>query len=477
MVTALPQPGGLKGTSLKGGDTPLGSLVDSILGSRPLNKQPLLIADSLEEELLSLGWPTGLRIGGEPALAHRFGVGRDVLREVVRLLEGRNHARMRRGPGGGLEIVRPDLQDLIGRLFGYAYVAGIDRVQALETWIILQAAAVRALSARHSYDWSGLTARLEEKCAQSARAVGTELIAASESQVLEILGDLVGALLPSFVDDVWCCAHQPLLKEASGAAGMREWLRTHQLPYLIDRLADAGAEPTIAPPAAPRSQCFQGQAMQLVHDLMSAMPPGQWVRGALIGNEFDLADRFGVDKSVVRQAIRLMEDAEAAISSPGRGLGLVTRLPSTAPLSRLLCAYLVAHGAAVEDGEKTFFALRTECAGAAAENASAEDKITLLSMIHDLEALAAPLPVSAFQGFERLQQHVTHNSLLGMFIDGVKAFLTWRQSPCPMANAEILEAYRKHTSRAAMAICANDVLAAMEAESEKLLAMSHVRNR
>ena len=112
-------------------DAQLAKLVRSVTGSEPLNKRPLLIADDLEEEFLREGWPTGRNFGGEAALAERYGVGRDVLREVVRLLEGRDHAKMRRGPHGGLEVVRPRLEDLLGRLAGYAYVTSLERVRVL----------------------------------------------------------------------------------------------------------------------------------------------------------------------------------------------------------------------------------------------------------------------------------------------------------------------------------------------------------
>lgn len=453
---------------------PLAELVNSVLGNRPLNKQPLLIASDLEEQLLRLGWPAGLRIGGEPALANRFGVGRDVLREVVRLLEARDHVRMRRGPGGGLEIIRPDLRDLIGRVSGYAYVSDIDRATVVETWVLLQAAAVRVLGHNPDFDWRSFTAGLGDKIAAGSRATGSALIDASGSRVLAILGALVIDLLPTD-------SNQSFGKSARGLLNARDsdmvlhWLRSVELPLLSAVLQTSPAERRIAPPTTPQGSCFRGQAMQLVHDLMSTTAPEEWRRGVLLGNEFDLADRFGVDKSVVRQAIRLMEDAETATSLPGRGRGLMTRLPSTAPLSRLLCAYFVAHGAGVADAEGVFSALRMECAGAAAEHATAHDKSTLLSMTQDVEGLRAPLPVTVFQSFERLQQHVAHNSLLGLSIDAVKAFLTWHMAACPIATSDILDAYKTHTREVALAICSGDRLAAINAEGRKLQALAMIR--
>jgi DNA-binding FadR family transcriptional regulator len=318
---------------------------------------------------------------------------------------------------------------------------------------------------------------LAERRELGSKHAGELLIAASGNRVLVMLGDLIAALLPPFAAQPSADGTDPSLESANRAAGLLEWLRTVELPSLLSRLGGHPSERRITPPRIPQSTCFQSEAMQLVHELMSTTAPEAWMRGELIGNEFDLADRFGVDKSIVRQAIRLMEDAEVARALPGRGRGLVTRLPSTAPLSRLLCAYIVAHGGTAADGEALFRVLRMECVGAAADHATSSDKASLLAMLQDLENLTAPLPVSALQGFERLQQHVARNCLLGLSIDAVKAFLTWQMGTCPIASAEILAVYREHTRRVVTAICAGNRAKAVEAESEKLIAMSRLRDR
>ncbi|HEU4960741.1 MAG TPA: hypothetical protein VFT56_10050 [Sphingomonas sp.] len=454
---------------------PRAALVDSIVGNAPLNKRPLLIADELEEQFLRDGWPEGMSLGGEVELANRYGVGRDVLREVVRLLEARNHARMRRGPRGGLEVVRPDLDDLTARLTGYAYVSGLDRSAVVDAWVTLQAAAVRLLDMHPGQDWPILVSRLHSKGDGGVRAFGDGLIEASGSPLLIILGQMIAGLLPGSLDGPLPASAFDQPSGAPDARSLLALLRGTAQSTLMRLLDLNPAERAITSPVAPRSRCFQHQAMHLVHELMTEISPVEWARGHLIGNEFDLSDRLGVDKSVMRQAIRLMEDAETATSLPGRGRGLMTRLPSTAPLSRLLCALLAAHGVDDDDGEQVFEALRIESAGLAAERASSEDRATLLAMSNDLDELVAPLPVAALQGFERLQQHVAHNRLLGLCVDGVKAFLTWRSEAWPVASAAIVETYRKHTQCVVAAMCAGDSAAAMSAEAAKLAALNVTR--
>jgi DNA-binding FadR family transcriptional regulator len=438
----------------------LGALADSVVGRVPLNKLPLLLADKLEEEFLRDGWPEGLSLGAEQALASRYGVGRDVLREVVRLLEARNHARMRRGPHGGLEVVRPDLDDLTARLAGYAYVSQLDRAQVLDAWLVLEAAAVKLLGRG-----SAATA-LRSSRATTPRARGNALIRSAGSPLLATLADMIGDLLPSIVDQ-----NREMSDLYPAEADVEFGTVRQRRKALVGKLNRTMDEGAFVAPLAPRASCFQHQAMHLVHDLMNVISPEAWASGELIGNEFDLADRFGVDKSIVRQAIRLMEDAETATALPGRGRGLVTRLPSTAPLGRLLCAFLVSHDIAISDGEQVFEALRIESTGLACERVTAEDRATLMAMADDLDLLRAPLPVAALQAFERLQQHVAYNRLLSLFVDGVKAFLTWRGEPLPLASDPIVESYRTHTKRVVAAICAGDDEAARRAEAAKLAAL------
>ncbi|AFT88417.1 GntR family transcriptional regulator [Paraburkholderia phenoliruptrix] len=460
-------------------DAQLAKLVRSVTGSEPLNKRPLLIADDLEEEFLREGWPTGRNFGGEAALAERYGVGRDVLREVVRLLEGRDHAKMRRGPHGGLEVVRPRLEDLLGRLAGYAYVTSLQRVRVLEMWIILGSVAIQLMPGGDARNSVHLRTRLAQWCDQpnlSMRDLGRNLIASTQSTVLTLLGTCVGSLLPEHAAYVLDKSAMQRLREIAAShdaeALLLDWLRNDLLASAIARLELLPGEREFSPPELPQGDYFKAPAMQVVHELMSATPPGRWARGHLIGNEFDLTDQYRVDKSIIRQAIRLMEDAETATALPGRGRGLVTRLPSTAPLSRLISAFFLAHTVDELDGEHVFRALRVECAGWAAEHATAEDRMALLGLCTDLKQLSAPVPIAALQSFERFQQHAAHNPLLNVCIDAIKAFLSWRMGSCLIASPSIVKEYKAHTERVITAICAHDRRAAMLAEQVKLEALS-----
>lgn len=77
---------------------------------------------------------------------------------------------------------------------------------------------------------------------------------------------------------------------------------------------------------------------------------------------------------------RRVEDAEIATSLPGRGRGLMTRLTSTAPISRLLCTLFMAQQVDMADAKAVLDALGLKGAGAAADRAPRDDRASLLAM-------------------------------------------------------------------------------------------------
>jgi DNA-binding FadR family transcriptional regulator len=74
----------------------------------PRAKLAEVVAARIQDDIVQRGWPVGAVLGSEADLLTRYRISRAVLREAVRLLEHHAVARMRRGPGGGLVITRPD---------------------------------------------------------------------------------------------------------------------------------------------------------------------------------------------------------------------------------------------------------------------------------------------------------------------------------------------------------------------------------
>jgi DNA-binding FadR family transcriptional regulator len=90
-------------------ERPASQQAKEVLGA-PLREQKLaeVVAERLLTEIIERGWEVGSVIGSEATLLERFDVSRPALREAVRLLEYHSVAQMRRGPGGGLIVTRPN---------------------------------------------------------------------------------------------------------------------------------------------------------------------------------------------------------------------------------------------------------------------------------------------------------------------------------------------------------------------------------
>jgi DNA-binding FadR family transcriptional regulator len=76
----------------------------------PRGKLAEVLAANIGDDIAASGWQVGSVFGTETALLERYRVSRAVLREAVRLLEYHSVAQMRRGPGGGLVVTKPQAQ-------------------------------------------------------------------------------------------------------------------------------------------------------------------------------------------------------------------------------------------------------------------------------------------------------------------------------------------------------------------------------
>jgi DNA-binding FadR family transcriptional regulator len=77
------------------------------------------LAATIQDEIATSGWRLGSVVGNESQLLERYRVSRSVFREAVRLLEYHAVARMRRGPGGGLVVTKPQAQASIDTIALY----------------------------------------------------------------------------------------------------------------------------------------------------------------------------------------------------------------------------------------------------------------------------------------------------------------------------------------------------------------------
>lgn len=101
------------------------------------------VAEQLTEEIRSQGWPVGANLGSEAQLIARFGVGRNVLREALRLLARDGVADMRTGRSGGLVVTAPDPSPVARVLEHYMTAHGVDVRHVLEAKRAVELTCVR----------------------------------------------------------------------------------------------------------------------------------------------------------------------------------------------------------------------------------------------------------------------------------------------------------------------------------------------
>ena len=464
----------------------LSGLYASVIGGSSHSKLTLAVAQKIEESLIADGWPVGRVLGNRETLTNQYGVGRDVLREVFRVLEARNDARALRGRHGGLEVVDPSEDQMYATLNGYAYVSMLDRREAIAAWITLNTVAVRLLAASGqeigatiqrllAANTHGSSFDSREFCRALVRSTGSQLLSHLSDCVLSLLGP--ASRIP--LNAVSCKLLIATGLDASSSAAhfaraLRRMIFTAEAEVLRNQPPHARQ---FSAPRDPPPGTTDSRPMQVVRHLMSQIPPHEWARGCLLGNEMELAERLGFDRSVVRQAIRIMEDAETATAIEGRGRGLITRTPGSGPLSRRLCTLFVSRHIRPADAEAVFEALKIELAGLAARRATAEDLSTLESLTAELAQLESGVPVSVVQRFERAQHRAVHNPLLCLFVDAIKAFLSWGMTQELRAPAPVIVTYKEHTLRVFAAIFARDPIAAANLEYAKLAALRNCREQ
>lgn len=116
--------------------------------SRSGRKLAEVLATRIEDDIAARGWPVGEVLGSEAELIERYGVSRAVLREAIRIIENHFVATMRRGPGGGLVVMVPEISGVIRAVTLQLDFQDIGPAQLYDARIPLELACVRTAANR-----------------------------------------------------------------------------------------------------------------------------------------------------------------------------------------------------------------------------------------------------------------------------------------------------------------------------------------
>jgi DNA-binding FadR family transcriptional regulator len=192
-----------------------------------------------------------------------------------------------------------------------------------------------------------------------------------------------------------------------------------------------------------------------------------WPVGRLLGSEAELMARYGVSRSVLREAIRIVGSHQVAVMKPGPAGGLIVTAPRADSVSNVASLYLQHEGVQRQHLIQARLAIELQCVGIVARSPTAKAR---QSLSQALEAEAA-LGVDGFLAGHMHDIHVriaalTGNPALGLFIDVLSGldeslFLTRQRTMIPGfdAAANTDASHRAHKRIVAAIIDGNAELA------------------
>ena len=289
----------------------------------------------IELGLLRQGWPVGQPLGALPDVRARLGLGRPAFREAITILEARGLLDVRRGPGGGLFVATPALEDVAGAVLMFLALAGethacIEEFRLLVWRMVVQAAIQRRVSLAGVGD------------AQSQWGFGVELAELTGNTTMVFLARLAEMLVRTSVATE-AIALDGQLRSAIAARDLAEAFRC------LDDLAIPADQktPVIALEIAERAFSLSGRksAMALAARMTRELSGRPGTQEA----EWETAERLGYTDAVVRQARRILQDFGIVRCRQGRkGAELA---PPAAPggVIRLLSPCLMASTTSTQD--------------------------------------------------------------------------------------------------------------------------------
>lgn len=385
------------------------SLAACMLGESATNKKAAcLIANMIEDDLIRRHWPHGAIYGGEAELIKCFGVGRTIVREAVRILDVRGSARMRPGPHGGLRVLVPEREPCAATVASYIHLQATDASAVHEALAILDRTRARLLS-------------------REDKGYGT--VKPDLQQIFSIAFSLFGGILADLSD-----------------------------------IQSRGARPHLA-------KGYHSRAEQIARSVLSNHRREDWLSGIRIGSASQLCERYHADRSIVRQAIRVLESGELAVAECGRGRGLRSQMPGPATVCRLVSCYFAAHGFAPADAMVLFRALAEEATASVVRCAEPAHIDSFARSLDTLRAADSATAADALRTVESCQFAALNNPLIDFFLLCTRVYSTYflgDVSHCRAADAVYLGAARELL----MAIEGRDEDRALAAERRKQSALA-----
>jgi DNA-binding FadR family transcriptional regulator len=380
------------------------------------------VAAQIVDDVGKQGWPIGAVIGSEAALLERYEVSRAVFREAVRLVEHQHVARMRRGPGGGLVVIEPDVTAVIDAAIIYLLRVGARLDEVFQARLVIEdivcgIAPVRATEEDRA-EVRTLAAAEASGEAQDPRAMHLLLGRATGNPAFDLFTELLNRMTDFYVSKpreieqrtfrVASHAHYKIAEAV--LAGDGEMARRRMARHLhaeADYIrARRSTRQHINMGLALRGVDGHKRAEAVTREIVGRVVGEELPPGTLLGSEAELMAEYDVSRAVLREAVRLLEHHRIARMRRGPGGGLFVVPEDVTAISDVVAVHLtrkhVDQGHLAEArvgielalvdlvaaGDHDVVAARLEAALAAEARATAAE---MAEAVHDLHATLASL--------------------------------------------------------------------------------------
>lgn len=305
---------------------------------------------------MALGWPVGSVLGAEGDLLDKYGVSRAVFREAVRLLEHREVAQTRRGPGGGLVVTEPTVEAVIDAVVLYLHRLDVRLDEVFEAKIAVEEIATElAVNRLEEVDLLRLRSVLDESPEHSEgdpREFHALLARMTGNPAIELFVDVLNrvAMLysagwqdygPEAAADM-VRAHRSIAQAVieGEPATARRRMRLH-LEAEAEYLRRRRTTRQLLPESILVQQGGSGKLAEAVSRNIARRVVAMDMRpGDLVGTETELIEQEGVSRAAFREAIRLLEYHQIARMRRGPGGGLFVLEPSVGAVTDTAAIYL-----------------------------------------------------------------------------------------------------------------------------------------
>ncbi len=322
-------------------------------------------AARIVDDIADLGWPVGTVLGSETELLERYGVSRAVFREAVRLVEHQQVATMRRGPGGGLVVSEPSLEAIIDAAVVYLHRVGARLEEVFEARLVLEEIVTDLAPERMDEEdlarVRALVAEEESGEVVDPRAFHALLASITHNPVLELFVEIMNRVSVLYFSDARSVssgtaaeshhAHARIADAVLAGDGSvaRRRMRKHleaEVEYLRRRRSTVQQ---LLPGTALGGDRTNKRAEALARTILREVSEQGYEPGHLLGSESELMERNDVSRSVLREAVRLLELHRVAAMRRGPGGGLFVVEPDAGAVTEVVALHLERGGLRIDD--------------------------------------------------------------------------------------------------------------------------------